>query len=175
MAKIPFSKLNVKLNNKVKMVSWGDYEIEVQQYLPMDEKAKLIGNVINWSADINTNFYNPLQIKVFLTLETLYAYTNISFTEKQKENVLKLYDNIISSGLFDAVKNAIPVIEWNELENTVNDTIDLIYTYRNSAMGVLETISADYSNLNLDASEIQAKLSDPDNLTLLKNVVTQLA
>ena len=175
MAKVPFSKLNVKLNNKVEIVSWESYEIEVQQYLPMDEKAKLIGNVINWSADANTNFYNPLQIKVFLTLETLYAYTNISFTEKQKENILKLYDSVVSSGLFEAVKNVIPVAEWNELENTVNNTIDLVYKYRNSAMGVLDAISTDYSNLNLDASEIQAKLSDPENLTLLKDVITQLA
>ena len=41
-------------------------------------------------------------------------------------------------------------------------------------MGILDTISTDYSNLNLDASEIQKKLSDPNNLTLLKDVLTKL-
>jgi hypothetical protein len=47
----------------------------------MIEKAEMISKIINASADDN-GYYNPLQIKVYLTLETVYAYTNISFTDK---------------------------------------------------------------------------------------------
>ena len=49
-----------------------------------------------------------------------------------------------------------------------------IYTYRNSVLGILESISQDYSALNLDATEIQQKLADPDNMALLKQVLTKL-
>ena len=41
-------------------------------------------------------------------------------------------------------------------------------------MGILENISADYSNLNLDATEIQNKLADPNNMALLKDVLAKL-
>ena len=49
-----------------------------------------------------------------------------------------------------------------------------IVAYRNSAMGIMEAISADYSNLDLNATDIQKKLNDPDNMALLKDVLTKL-
>jgi hypothetical protein len=85
MAKIPFSKLGLKLNSDIKTVNIGEYNIEVCSYLPMEEKAILISNVINNSVDDN-GYYNPLKIKVFLTLEVLYFYTNLTFTTKMKED-----------------------------------------------------------------------------------------
>ena len=81
MAKIPFSKLGIKLNTDIASFSWGEYEVEVRQYLPMEEKAELITRVINLAADDN-GYYNPLRVKVFLTLETTFAYTNLTFTAK---------------------------------------------------------------------------------------------
>ena len=41
-------------------------------------------------------------------------------------------------------------------------------------MGILDNVVNDYSNLNLDASEIQKKLADPDNMALLKDVLAKL-
>ena len=49
-----------------------------------------------------------------------------------------------------------------------------LYQYHNSALGIMQAISTDYSNLNLEASEIQEKLADQNNLTLLKDVITKL-
>ena len=104
----------------------------------------------------------------------MYAYTNINFTDKQKEDPTKLYDMLISSGLVCEVINAIPEAEYHEVICGVEDSINAIYTYRNSVLGIMDTISADYSNLNLDATEIQKKLADPDNLSLVRDVLTKL-
>jgi hypothetical protein len=41
-------------------------------------------------------------------------------------------------------------------------------------MGILDNISTDYSNLNLDATEIQKKIGNPENITLLKDVLAKL-
>lgn len=49
-----------------------------------------------------------------------------------------------------------------------------IVAYRNSAMGIMERITTDYSNLNFDASTIQKELADPNNMTLLKDILTKL-
>lgn len=173
MAKIPFSKLGVKLDTNIVLLPWGEYNIEVSKYLPMSEKTEMVSKIINKSSD-NNGYYNPLKIKVYLTLETLYRYTNLSFTEKQKENELKLYDMVISSGLFGKVVSLIPEDEWKDLQNTVWHTISNIYEYKNSILGILETVSGDYENLNLDALQLSQEIGNPDNIALLRNVLDKL-
>ena len=174
MAKLSFNKLGLTKNQDIVNIAFNDQVIEVKQYLPVNDKLELISNVINASHDDNNNFANPVKVSVFTTLEIFYAYTNINFTEKQKEDPTKLYDMLFSSGLVAAVVNAIPEAEYHEVLRGVSDSIDAVYTYQNSVMGILDTISQDYSNLNLDATEIQSKLADPENMALLRQVLTKL-
>lgn len=173
MAKVSLTKLGLKVNQDVKNIEFNEQTIEVKQYLPINEKLELISSVINSAADEN-NFSNPVKENVFLTLEILYHYTNINFTDKQKEDPVKLYDLVVSSGLVNKVTDLIPEEELDEVINGVAQSVKAIYTYRNSALGILESISQDYSALNLDATEIQQKLADPDNMALLKQVLTKL-
>lgn len=173
MAKVSFTKLGLKKNEDVGILHINEQDIEVKQYLPINEKLELISSVINSAADEN-NFSNPVKENVFLTLEILYHYTNINFTDKQKEDPVKLYDLVVSSGLVNKVTDLIPEEELDEVINGLAQSVKAIYTYRNSALGILESISQDYSNLDLDATEIQQKLADPDNMALLKQVLTKL-
>lgn len=173
MAKIPFSKLGVKVDNEITLLPWGEYQVEVKKYLPMSEKAEMVSRVINQSSDDN-GFYNPFRIKVYLTLETIYSYTNISFTDKQKENVFKLYDMVLSSGLFNKIVELIPEDEWEDLQNTVWHTISNIYEYKNSAAGILELLSQDYSNTTFDLTQLQNMISDPASFGLLKELMPLL-
>ena len=173
MAKISFTKLGLKLNNPIKTITFNEQEIEVEQYLPINKKLELISNVINLSADDN-NFANPIKVSVFTTLEIMYHYTNINFTDKQKEDPVKLYDLVISNGLAKEVINAIPEEEFMEILKGVEDSIDAVYTYRNSVLGILDAISTDYNTLNLDATEKKKKLSDPNHMAFLKEVLTKL-
>ena len=173
MAKVSFTKLGLKKNEDVGILHINEQDIEVKQYLPVNEKLELISSVINSAADEN-NFSNPVKENVFLTLEILYHYTNINFTDKQKEDPVKLYDLVVSSGLVNKVTDLIPEEDLDEVINGVAQSIKAIYTYKNSVLGILESISQDYSNLNLDATEIQQKLADPDNMALLKQILTKL-
>ena len=173
MAKVSLTKLGLKVNQDVKNIEFNEQIIEIKQYLPINEKLELISSVINSAADEN-NFSNPVKENVFLTLEILYHYTNINFTDKQKEDPVKLYDLVVSSGLVNKVTDLIPEEELDEVINGVAQSVKAIYAYRNSVLGILESISQDYSALNLDATEIQQKLADPDNMALLKQVLTKL-
>ena len=168
-----YAKLKLQKNIEVKTIEFNGFEIEVKQYLPIEDKLKLIVNVVNNSADEN-NFANPVKVDLFGTLEIIYAYTNISFTDKQKENPAELFDTMLSSGLIKMVINAIPSDEYTDLITWIDDCIDSIYAYKNSALGILDTISEDYKNLDLDANAIQGKLADPNNMALLKDVLTKL-
>ena len=173
MAKIGFTKLGLKPNNKIVNIEFNEQIIEVKQYLPVEEKLELITNVLELSHDSN-NFSNPIKVQVYTALEIIDKYTNISFTEKQKENPTKLYDLLNGNGLLEKIIDAVPQIEYDELIHGIYDTINAVYSYQNSVLGILDTISQDYSNLNLDATEIQKKLADPENMALLKNIMTKL-
>ena len=168
-----FNKLGLKLNTEVTKVTFKDQEIEIKQYLPVEEKLKLISNVINLSADEN-NFANPIKLKIFLDLEILYTYTNISFTEKQKEDPAKLYDILQSSGFFRVIFLEIPDAELNSLVKDTQDAVAAVYSYKNSAFGIMENIVADYKDVKLDAEEIQKTLESPTELTLVKEIVNKL-
>ena len=175
MAKIAYSKLglNKMVNKDPKIISFNGQDIEIFQYLPIEKKLELITDIINQSLDDN-NYYNPCRVEIFKTIEIILAYTNLNITEKQKEDIFKLYDSFVSSGFAKLVLENIPVEDYNFIYNSVIKTIKNVYKYKNSAMGILEAVSTDYSNLNLDALNIQQALADPENMALLKNIVTKL-
>jgi hypothetical protein len=111
---------------------------------------------------------------MYTVIEIIKAYTNISFTEKQLEDTFKLYDLIVSSGLGKLIRENMCSDEFDFITVTTDATIAEIYKYRNSIFGILDTISEDYSNLKLDATEIHNQLADPNNMALLKDVLTKL-
>ena len=178
MAKVPFSKLQAVMNSNENILSYSnkageEIKYEVKSYLPFKEKLELVSSVINQSVDEN-GFYNPMRVKLYMTLETVYAYTNLSFTEKMKEDPFKLYDILTSSGIFNDIVNAMVDSEWEEIQENIWDTIENIYHYKNSVMGILDTLKSDYSSLDFDATAIQEKLADPENMQLLKDVMAKL-
>lgn len=173
MPKVGFTKLGLKPNNEIQYIEFNEQTIEVKQYLPVEEKLELITNVLESSHDQN-NFSNPVKVSVYTTLEIIEKYTNVNFTEKQKENPTKLYDLLVGNGFAAAVIKAIPEPEYDEILTGIKQTIKSVYKYQNSVLGILDTISQDYSNLNLDATEIQKKLADPNNMELLKGIMTKL-
>ena len=173
MAKASFTKLKLKTDTSVKTINFNDIEIEIKQYLSINETISLIENIINNSAT-ELKFYSPALVHLFYALEVIYNYTNISFTDKQKEEPAKLYDTIVSSGLWNAIEEAIPEDELDFICEALDDTINSVYKYQNSVMGILDTISQDYSTLSLDASEIQKKLNSAEGVEFLKDVMAKL-
>ena len=172
MSRVAFSKLGLKKNEKIETIKFNDVDIEVKQYLPTEEKFKLIERVLSNSNDDN-NFKNPMKVNIFTDLEIIFAYTNLTFTDKQKEDVQKLYDLLDENGVIESVIKAIPQYEYTNLISAISETIDSYYKYRNSALGILEIISKDYSDFNVDLDKIQEKLSS-DEFSLLKEVITKL-
>lgn len=173
MAKIPFTKLQLKKINESKEFTYNDQVITVKQYLPIQEKLALISRVINAAAD-EYNFTNSVKLDMFLALEIVFTYTNISFTEKQKEDIAKLFDLLDENKFFDKVIELIPEEEYSTLWEGVVELSESIYAYQTSVLGILDTVSKDYKDLNFDATEIQKKLADPENMELLKSVLTKL-
>lgn len=178
MAKVPFSKLQACVDGGATRCFYynkagEEVYYEVKHYLPFAEKLALVERIINQSVDSN-GFYNPMRVKLYMALEIVYAYTNLSFTEKMKEDPFKLYDVLVSTGIFTEIVDCIREKDWSEIQENVWATIKNIYDYKNSAMGILENISSDYSGLSLEAAEIQKKLSEGNGIEFLQDVMTRL-
>lgn len=173
MAKIPFTKLGLVKNLENKTFEWNEQVIEVKQYLPIQDKLELIAAVLNSCQDEN-NFVNDAKLFLFIHLEMVFKYTNISFTEKQKEDSAKLYDLLEGNGFVKRMIENIPEDEYYQTLNWCIRTAEHVYEYRNSVYGILDTVSNDYSNLELDADKLKNEMADPNSLDLLKNVLTKL-
>lgn len=174
MAKIPFSKLNIKNTAITPMkIQFGEIDIEVLPRLTIDDRVKFMEEIIA-NVQSENAFINEISLTVWFDLCVLFYYTNLTFTEKQKSDPGKLHDICVEHGLLRMVKNKIGEEELNFMHDLVNAQIEKIYNYRNSAYGILDAMKNDYDNLNLDATEIQKKLSDEKNLAVLRETLTKL-
>lgn len=168
--------------NKLKLTSLEDKEfhykdveepIVIKSYLPIGDKLDLISRVLNYSAT-DMKFYNPGAVDMFFKLEVVYAYTNISFTDKQKSSPSELYDKLEGSGFLETLWRQLPDEVDAILYPMMIKTVQSVYKYFNSAYSVLDALNTDYDNMDSTAQDIQNKLKDPDTLKTLKDVLTKL-
>ena len=174
MAKISLTKLNKIKSLDPIDIKIGEETISVVQYLPLEKKLAIMQNIIEQAGNNEEGFYNIVKLTVFYTIEMLRAYTNISFTEKQLEEPQKLYDIIVLNNIWNEVKKAIPQSELTDIWENTCALAREITDYNHSALGILNLVSNDYDNLNLDVKEMTEKLSDRTNLTLIKDLLTKL-
>ena len=173
MSKVAFTKLGLTKNIDVASFDWNKQTIEVKQYLPVQEKLDLISSVLNSCQDEN-NFINEAKLSLYMDLEMVYRYTNINFTDKQKEDPAKLYDLFAGSGLFKEIFTVLPREEYQSIAVWLHKIGEHIYSYRNSVYGILDYLKQDQDALNLDAETLRQKIADPESVGLLKEVLTKL-
>ena len=178
MAKVAFSKLNIKqVNSEVCYIHWeNDIDIEVKQYLPLNDKLALISDAINKTIEQDNDkkgFFNIIKFNMYLGLGVLYYYTNLTFTDKQKEDEAKLYDLVLSSGLLEKVFNLIPRDEINNIFDDGLKCIKNIYKYNNSIYGIMNNMQNDYQGLGEDAEKIRQDLADGNNIELLQEILSK--
>lgn len=139
--KVSYAKLNLKVNNTVKTFKFMDNEVEVLNYLPIEDKYDLIMIALQKSEE--DGIYNELKLDMYFHLYLVYMYTNLSFTDKQKENEAKIFDNLKSNGFFDKFLSTIDENEYNELLDMLTSIKTEILEYRNTAGAVLQSLIND--------------------------------
>lgn len=175
MARIPFTKLKCKINTEEVPVQIGEETIAVKQYLPIQEKLGLIGRVIELAHMQDENYSNPVKAAAFRDLEVIFAYTNITFTDKQKEDPAKLYDLLYSTGIIDAVIDNIPEDEYISIVVGVNESIEAVYKYQNSIFGILNGIKNSYKDLEFNVEDIEKTVASLADSPVLKSIANYLA
>lgn len=170
MANVTFSKLGLKKKEEVKKIIFNEQEIEVKQYLPIQDKLNVMFNAISKTEDEN-RFFNPVKLECYCTLEIIYAYTNIKFTDKQLEDEAKLFDLMEENDLINLIFSAIPEDETDFIMDSCERAAEAIYTYSNSAFGILEHIKNNADNLQIDVEKMIETITNPEALTFVKNLI----
>lgn len=150
MNKISYTNLKLKLNTDVNTFNFGDNKIEVLKYLPLEDKCALINLALQSAKE--EAIYNPTKLEAYFHLYIVMMYTNINFTEKQKEDKIKLYNTLKSCGLIDQVLMNMEEEEYNSLCSNLNQQEEDILNYRNTFAGVFANI---IENLPIRAEEMQ--------------------
>jgi hypothetical protein len=152
MAKISYSNLKLKTRTDIKTFDYEGNTIEVLQYLPFEDKYSLIMIALQNAQE--EGIYNPLKLDLYFHLFLVYMYTNINFTEKQRENELKLYDALKSNGILDEVLANIPEQEYATLFEFLNEMVTVKTEYGKSVVSLVQSLIHDLPTQAQAAKEI---------------------
>lgn len=163
--KVSYANMKLKVNTQVKTFKFSGQDIEVLQYLPARDKYDLL--MITLQKSIQNGAYNDFKLNLYFELNLVYMYTNISFTEKQREDEFKLYDTLKSNGFFELFLQTINEDEYNELFAQLEAIKEASFRNRLSVSSVINQLINDLP-ANAEAA---AKIVDNFNPNQYKAVV----
>lgn len=152
MSTISYTNLKLKKDNSINTFNFNDTEIEVLNYLPINDKYDLLMVTLQKSKE--NGYYNPLKIDMYFHLHLVYMYTNLKFTDKQREDEAKLYDALQSSGFIGKLIETIPQDEYNNLYDYINETIQQEFEYNKSIGAVAAKVISDLPKSAAAAQDI---------------------
>lgn len=141
MTKTTYASMKLKVNTQPKEIDFEGNKINILQYLPIENKYDLV--MITLQKSLEEGIYNPIKKDMYFHLYMVYMYTDIGFTEKQKEDETKLYDVLESNGLITEVIKNIPEEEYNKLFEYMDEIINMSLSYKSSAGALVSTFIND--------------------------------
>ena len=164
--KVSYTNMKLKVNTEVNTFEFAGQKIDVLKYLPAKDKYDLLMITLQEATE-QGDAYNDFLISMHFELNLVYMYTNISFTEKQREDEFKLYDTLKSNGFFNLFYQALNEDEYNELFASLNALRKDTIAYKLSMSSVLKNL---VNNLPKNA-EAAAKIVQNFNPEQYKQVV----
>lgn len=139
--KVSYANMKLKTNTAVNTFEFCGQKIEVLKYLPAADKYDLL--MVTLQKSLEGNIYNEFKLNLYFELNLVYMYTNISFTEKQREDEFKLYDTLRSNGFFELFYEALDDKEYEELFDQIAELKATMERSKSSVAGVIANIIED--------------------------------
>jgi hypothetical protein len=99
MAKVGLSKLNLNKKQDIKVIQFEGNDIEIIQYLDIASKSSLVSAAVRGS--VIGGIVDEILLDAYLHLFIIDKYTNISLTQKQRDNLLDTFDILESNFLWN--------------------------------------------------------------------------
>ena len=110
MAKISFNKLNLKKDTTINVIKIGDVEIEVKNYLPIEEKMSLIDLVVQESMEYG--FVNPLKLEKYEKFQNSFYGMATKIVNSVPENMAEAM-NMLDNLDLDKIAKTMKVAQLN--------------------------------------------------------------
>lgn len=145
-----YSDLNLSINNDTVTTQTPFGDIEVRKYLPVEDKIDLIEIALQKSEE--NGIYNEMKLAMYFNLYIVYMYTDLEFTDKEKADEYKLYNELESNNIIISVLGALD--EYEELFHYLNIMKDIKMRYKTSAAAMVQTFVQDMPRNAAAMSEI---------------------
>lgn len=163
--KVSYANMKLKTNTSVNTFDFCEQKIEVLKYLPAQDKYDLL--MITLQKSLEGNVYNAFKLNLYFELNLVYMYTNISFTDKQREDEFKLYDTLKSNGFFELFYSAMESSEYEDLFKQMTDMVEAFEKDRRTIAGVITNF---IENLP-EQADAMANILNNFNPALFKDVI----
>lgn len=150
--KVSYANLKLKPAATASTFEFCGNDIEVLNYLPIEDKYDLV--MVTAQKAEEDGIYNPVLLDMYFHLHLVYMYSNLSFTDKQKENEAKIYDTLKSNGFFEKFFAVLDEDEYTDLMDYLEKYMSDMLTYRNTAGAVLQSVINDLPRNAQAAAEI---------------------
>lgn len=127
-------------------------EVNVKKYLPISDKIDLIQIALQKAEE--DGIYNEMKLDMYFHLNIIYLYTDIEFTDEDKEDEMALYDILESNDIIDEILGALEDDEYNILKEYLIEMKNESLQYKNTAAAVLTRIIQDLPKNAAAAKEI---------------------
>ena len=144
-------------------------EVNVKKYLPISDKIDLIQIALQKAEE--DGIYNEMKLDMYFHLNIIYLYTDIEFTDEDKEDEMALYDILESNDIIDEILGALEDDEYNVLKEYLIEMKNESLQYKNTAAAVLTRIIQDLPKNAAAAKEIVDSF-DPNKYQEVINFAT---
>ncbi len=134
MAKILFNKLGLSKKQESKQVLFGESTIEVLQYLDIAAKSSLVNAAVRGA--VIGGVVDEVLLDAYLHLFIVEKYTNISFTPKQRENLLDTFDLMESNQFFNIIIAALPDGEYEYIFTMAKKLMNNLNEYNKNIVSI---------------------------------------
>lgn len=126
--------------------------IQVKKRISTSDKIDLIQIALQKSEE--DNLYNEVKLDCYFHLNIVYLYTDIEFSEEDREDEMELYDILDRNDIINQVIAAIGEDEYDDLRSKLTEMKLEFLSYRNTAAAVLTRIVQDLPKNAAAAKEI---------------------
>ena len=149
-----FGDLNLSKNKETTEILINDIPVQVKHTIPVSDKIDLIQVALQKSQD-ESGLFNEVKKEIFFHLNLIYLYTDIEFSEEDRQDEMELYDKLKQNGVIDKVIDVLTdkikeekyfayrIGEYQNLKDLFDVSADNIERYRHTAAAVVRGIIQD--------------------------------
>lgn len=169
---VNYSDLGLKNASSPKTIKIGETEVKVLQYLPAADKYNFI--VTTAQEALENGVINPFKLDLFFHLNLIIMYTDITFEDANEDDLLTIYDALVTNDVINLVVAAMNEDEYNILFTMTGELSEALAEKNNSIVSMMESFSENIPDI-LNTIQDTIKNIDPKQMQDMANNLIKIS